>query len=141
MRTLIRLNMLAVLFFCLSSKSVISAGVTDVDVKWEFQHIAEDAMGNPSTIISLVVNGKSYYIATEVGNYSELGSENFKDNKIPKNALLACTGWWAGAGAQYWVIKKGNNLNVYIREISEGNPDHPGDYSTKPKVFKTISIE
>lgn len=136
-----RLNILAVFLIFLGTVSVYAAGITNLDVKWDFQPVAEDANGNPSTIISLVVNGKKYEISKELGNYSEVSSDNFRDYKIPKNALVACYGWWAGAGSQYWVLKKGNEINVIIREISEGNPDHPGDYSTKPKVVKTISLE
>jgi hypothetical protein len=120
---------------------VNAGGIPDLDVKWDLKPVPEDAQGNLSTIISLVVNGKKYEIATEMGTYSEISSDNFKDYKIPKNALIACTGWWAGAGAEYWVVKKGNDLNVMIREESEGNPDHPGDYVTKPKKVKTISLE
>ena len=140
MKALIHLNILAV-FFYLISYSANAGNIPDLDIKWDFKPVAEDANGNPSTIISLVVNGKKYEIATELGNYSEISSDNFKDYKIPKNALVACAGWWAGAGVDYWVIKKGNDLNVIMREVSEGSPDHPGDYVTKPKKVKTISLE
>jgi hypothetical protein len=125
----------------LSSILANTGSIPDVDVKWDFQSAGEDQYGNPSTIISLDVNGKKYEIAKELGNYNEITSDNFKDYKIPENALAACGGWWAGAGVDYWVIKKGNNLNVFMREISEGDPNHPGDYVTKPKNVKTISLE
>lgn len=113
----------------------------DLNVKWDLKSLPENDMGNPSTRISLVVNDNSYEIAKETGNASEITQDQFKDYHIPGSAMIACQSWWAGSGAQYWVVRKNKSLVVMVRYIDEGNPDHPYDYSTKPKKVKTIPIE
>jgi hypothetical protein len=130
---------LALLF--LFAIGIRTTNAQDFNIKWSLKSLPEDDMGNPSTRIWLIVNDNSYEIAKETGNITEIAQREFSDYKIPSGALLACQSWWAGAGAQYWVVKKNKSLNVMVRYIEEGNPDHPYDYSTKPKKVKSIPID
>jgi len=83
----------------------ISTG-QDLNIKWDLKSLGDNDMGNPTTIISLNVSDYIYEIAKETGNVSEISKDDFKDYHIPNTAIIACQSWWAGAGAQYWVVKK-----------------------------------
>ncbi len=132
-------------FFSFSMVAILlfgsSRSIADPNVQWQFKSLGEDANGTPSTILSVLVNDNLNEIATETGNFYIINPEDFKDNGIPKNALIACQCWWAGAGADYWVVKKGSTLVVMERDLSEGDPDHPYDYTSKPVKVKTIKLD
>jgi hypothetical protein len=100
---------------------------------WEFVSI-EDDMGVPRTTIYLLVDGKKHEIGKGTGNFNELEKAFFNNSQyqIPKEALSACTGFWAGLGHQICVIQKGN-----ILEIKEGFLEAESPKRTKVK-FKTI---
>lgn len=100
---------------------------------WEFETI-EDSLGIPQTTIYLIVNGNKTLIDKGIGNFSELEKKFFAESQyqIPKNALSACTGFWAGLGHHICVIQKGNVL-----EIKNGFLDAESPKGTKVR-FKTI---
>ena len=110
------------------------------DITWEFTS-KDDADGTPTTTVFVMINGNKFEIITEIGSFYEIPASDFKSYKIPKSALAACQGWWAGAGCQIWIVDGGRSYNVMRRDIEEGNPDHPYDYTTKPKKIKSIMID
>ena len=59
---------------------------------------------------------------------------NYKDHDIPASALLACAGWWAGAGDHLYVVRRGRSLVVYRKELDEQGPNLPW------KRFKVIPL-
>jgi hypothetical protein len=102
-------------------------------LSWVFETI-EDDMGNPRTTIYLVVDSKKHEIGKGVGNFNELEKADFSSSQfqIPKNALTACSGFWAGLGHQLCVIQEGNML-----QVKEGFLEAESRRGRKVK-FKTI---
>jgi hypothetical protein len=119
---------------CLNIKAANVHGAFLPDLQWDFARGPIDNIGTPSVTVSLLVDGKKYELGSEIGEFSNIEKGNFRDYRIPKKALIGCQGWWAGAGVNYWVIKKGNNLVVMKRDISEGH------YGGKGYKVMTIPI-
>lgn len=125
------------------STDSLTGVVKTIDTKWEFKKLGEGDYGEPKTQVYLIVNGKKNEIAKIEFGFSEYLRESYKDAKIPSDALTACRGWWAGAGIDYWVIRKDKELIVMGREIGETTDEkgEPGDYIDEPKKIKTIKFE
>jgi hypothetical protein len=113
---------------------------SDILFEWEFTSMGEDQYGTPTTAVSIKINGVKFEIANEIGSFYEIPSSDFKTYRLPKAALTACQGWWAGAGCQYWLVDGGKSYNVMRRDIEEGDAEH-SDYLSKPKKVKSIMID
>lgn len=115
----------------------------NIDVKWDFKSLGEGQYGEPVTLVSLFVNGSKIEIAKIEFGFSETSKSSYKDFNIPPDAVSACRGWWAGAGIDYWVIIKGEDLIVMAKEIGETTDENgePGDYEDTPKQIKSIKIQ
>ena len=112
-----------------------------LEIKWDFRPLKPGQYDAPMTDVYLTVNGKSYFVSKIYYSFNESPASDYTDNKIPADALSACRGWWAGAGIDYWVTRKDNELTVMGREIGETTDDdgNPGDFMGKP--FKVVSIK
>ncbi|MBE2217169.1 MAG: hypothetical protein IAE90_03125 [Ignavibacteria bacterium] len=113
------------------------------EVKWDFKSLGTGQYDTPISQVYLIVNGKSHSIIKEYFAFSETSKESYKDFEVPTDAIIACRGWWAGAGLDIWVIQQAYELEVYTREIGEtiGEDGEPGDYIGKPAKVKTISLD
>src|SRR3569833_1846737 len=76
--------------------------------------------------VNLMVGGKKVVIEKDIdGHYAsvERGADGKYDcngaKEIPKNALTVCSGWWAGAGETYYVVRAGHALKVYRIDVDE----------------------
>jgi hypothetical protein len=77
---------------------------------------------SPNTTLYLDIAGKQTRI-TKVGeSLANLNSDEFKDRGIPKTALLACSGWWAGQGDVFYLARKGSKDLVYQESQDEQAP-------------------
>lgn len=81
-------------------------------VTFRLKDLGESEFGAPQTQVSLNVDGKQTIIDTALA-CSIIPANNFDQYDIPKNALSACGGWWAGAGDYYYVIVKDNKPVIY----------------------------
>jgi len=128
--------LLVLLFTTLSLSN--SFAQTQPTIAWEFTSV-EDDMGIPRTTIYVVINQKKTQVAKGMGNFSELEKASFSQSEyqIPKNAISACTGFWAGLGHQICVVPKGKSF-----EIKEGFLDAESPKGTKVrfKTIKTITL-
>ncbi len=87
---------------------------------------------NPSTKLSLSINGKATLLATLRETFNVLEKADYAGNKIPKSAVTAVKGWWAGQGHTFYVSKVGSAYKVYRRaDYEESGPE-------KFKLFKTL---
>lgn len=113
------------------------------ELKWEFKTLGEGTYGVPITEVYLVVAKNKILIEKIEFGFSEFVKSNYTDYHIPDSALIACRGWWAGAGIDYWVIKTSGGYEVYSREIGETVTEsgEPGDFEGKPKKIKTINAK
>jgi hypothetical protein len=112
------------------------------EVKWDFKSLGTGQYDTPITQVNLLVNGKSHSVIKEYFGFSETNKESYKDFEVPADAIIACRGWWAGAGMDIWVIQQAYDLEVYTREIAEtiGEDGEPGDFTGKPVKVKTIKL-
>lgn len=112
------------------------------EVKWDFKSMGTGQYDTPITQVNLLVNGKSHSIIKEYFGFSETNKESYKDFEVPQDAIIACRGWWAGAGMDIWVIQQAYDLEVYTREIGEtiGEDGEPGDFTGNPVKVKTIKL-
>lgn len=103
-------------------------------LQWVFQ-TRHDSQTNPHTDVFLRVGGRKVLVMRRVEEeFSVRAKAEYKDNAIPAQALAACTGWWAGAGDNLYVVRRGRFLVVYRREVDEQAPDFPW------KRFKVIPL-
>ncbi len=79
--------------------------------------------GNPHSRLSLAVNGKAYLISPDLQEkMSVLGREVYEPSEVPKDALIACSGWFAGAGDKFYVVRRAGSLRVY-QQMGDCSPD------------------
>jgi hypothetical protein len=112
------------LFFLLPSFAIFafsSVALADEPPKLEWRFASSmDSRGIPTTAITLLVNRHAIPINSKViALFRKLDRESYRDHDIPSDALAACFGWWAGAGDEYYVMRDGNRLAIFHRELSE----------------------
>jgi hypothetical protein len=90
----------------------------------KIEELPEDSYGTPTNKISLVADGKEYFIEEVKATCSEIPRSEFGD-EIPKEALVAYSTWWAGSGSRTYVIKQKNKFIVYVKFLDEGMEDEP----------------
>lgn len=113
------------------------------ELKWEFKRVGTGEYDTPINDVNIIVNGKKYFIAKEYYSFSEMPVSDYKSYEIPKDAIIATRGWWAGGGIDYWAIQKDNEIIVMKREIGETTDENgePGDFTGKPEKVISIKIE
>lgn len=85
--------------------------------------LGEDEFGTPRNEVVLL-NGDMREKVSECLACEDIPMEAFESYQIPKNALSACGGWWAGAGDYYYSIQgKGGSIEVYFGWQDEEQED------------------
>ena len=99
------------------------ADTAPVAVSWVFD-THQDGQGNPVSRVFLRVAGRRMLVESHSQlQYSVTDRAGYKDLKVPRAALAACTGWWAGGGENLYVIRRGPRLLVLRRWQDEQGPD------------------
>ena len=94
-----------------------------------------DPQTNPHTDVFLPVGTRQVCVLHQTSeDFHTLLKADYQNNGIPSRALLACAGWFAGAGENLYVIRRGRALVVYRKELDEQAPDFPW------KRFKVIPL-
>jgi predicted small secreted protein len=91
------------------------------EVVWLFD-THEDRDGNPRTKVFLVIGERRVLLTETAANFSVLDRKDFKGHAVPAAAITACSGWWAGAGEDLYVIRRNGSLIVYSRDLDEQAP-------------------
>jgi hypothetical protein len=81
-------------------------------VKLSGKFLNEDEFGGSHYQVILTVDGKKEIIDTVMA-CDKIPASNFSQYEIPKTALSACGGWWAGAGDYFYADLKDNKVVVY----------------------------
>jgi len=82
-----------------------------------------DKKGNPHSRLLLSIDGKLVLIERDVQEeLRSMARDDFVPYQVPKKALIACYGWFAGAGDEFYVIRKANAFAVY-RQMGDCSPD------------------
>jgi hypothetical protein len=91
------------------------------EVTWLFD-AHEDGEGIPHTKVSLVVGDRRVFLEEVVAKFVVLERQDYKSHGVPDAALTACSGWWAGAGEDFYVVRRRRSLVVYSRTLDEQAP-------------------
>lgn len=84
---------------------------------WVFE-IKEDAEGTPRGSVSLAVRTRKIVVLPNAtGNFHEVERSEFRRKRIPAQAVMACSGWWAGSGEDFYVVRSKGRLTVYRATI------------------------
>jgi hypothetical protein len=113
---------------------------TVLNLSWEFEFLGTGEYEVPINNVYVIVNGQKHFIVKDHYAFSEMPVSNYD---YPEKVLLACRGWWAGAGVDYWVIKKNKfELIIMTQEIGESSDEkgNPDSFIGKPEKFKTINL-
>ena len=104
-------------------------------VVWQFD-VHLDDHDQPTGKVWLVVEGKRHLITNDpIGGYWIIAQADFAQQKIPGDAVSACSGWYGGVGEDMYVRVTRDRILVFRREYGETSPEIP-PYT----LFKTISV-
>ena len=88
----------------------------------------QDSLGNPKSTVNLNVSNKKLKIA-DVMACEKIEPKDYERYQIPKEAIDACGGWWAGAGDYFYLISNGDdNYTVMQGEMHEEKETNNYDY-------------
>ncbi len=94
-------------------------------LRWVFQ-TRHDAQTNPQTDVFLRVGTRQVLVLPHASDeFTVANRTQYKDSGIPADALTACTGWWAGAGDNLYVARRGRSLVVCRKELDEQSGPFP----------------
>jgi hypothetical protein len=91
------------------------------EVNWLFD-AREDGDGIPHTKVSLAVGDRRVFLEEVAAKFAVLERRDYKSHGVPASALTACSGWWAGAGEDLYVVRRRGSLVVYSRTLDEQAP-------------------
>ncbi|WP_375561919.1 hypothetical protein ACE193_05060 [Bernardetia sp. OM2101] len=89
----------------------------EMEVTFAISNVEDDINGTESTI-KVTINGKDTEL-TRATNCNIAEKEEYESMKVPTDAVWACKCWWAGAGENFYAIKKDNKVEFYGKEIYE----------------------
>ena len=102
-------------------------------VAWSFD--IHDYDISPHGRVFLRVNGRNTLVVSKADmQYQTVPRLGYHERNIPAAALTACSGWWAGAGVDLYVVRRGGRLNVFLRDRDEQAPD------TAYRLIKSVPI-
>jgi len=81
-----------------------------------------DSIEIPHYDVFLSVDGVLTKIKS-VNGCADITKESYEQYDIPKEAIVACGGWWAGAGDYYYVIMRDGKPVVFEGWQDEGQDD------------------
>lgn len=82
-----------------------------------------DEYENPKSDVSVILNGKKIKIQSVVGAMNPISEDEYSDYQIPKNAISAYGGWWAGAGDYFYISPSSNGIIVFHGWQDESQED------------------
>jgi hypothetical protein len=130
--------LLVFLLSCIPYNHHVQSAPQAPTLSWSFETLT-DEMDIPRTTIYLVVDGNKTLIGKGTGEFRELEKDSFDESQyqIPKNALSACTGFWAGLAHHFCVIQSGKVLMVKQGYL---DAESPKGSKVKYKTVKKIKL-
>jgi len=84
--------------------------------------VTRDKQGVPNSVVYLVVHTHKHLVTKVTGNeIKPMDRELYVGWHIPSKAVTACSGWFAGGGDFYYVLKTSDRLRIYHRAIDESD--------------------
>jgi hypothetical protein len=102
--------------------AVRKAAQGQASVVWKSE-ITKDKYGNPHGKLFLLVGRRKKLILPKASaECMELPRAHYKLYDVPATAITACRSWWAGQGEYLYVLRRGKQLVIFLREEDEGTP-------------------
>lgn len=91
---------------------------------WHFE-TKEDVSGTPNTTIYLIYKGVKYKASRGIGEFQKLPRTEFEQPhySVPKKAITAAQGYWAGLLQIYYAATENNQIVVYKRTTDAEAPE------------------
>ncbi|MBK6946846.1 MAG: hypothetical protein IPH16_01110 [Haliscomenobacter sp.] len=103
------LALLAVSFACGPGKGGEKTAAPEVTFRWET--LIEETTEIPRSQVFVTVNGQEQKVA-DILACDLIDASGYERFEIPKSALAACGGWWAGAGDYLYAIQDGTDVVI-----------------------------
>jgi hypothetical protein len=114
-------------------QNVAAANKSDVNIpQWHFV-TKEDTLGNPQTVVYLVVRD-TQKIAQATAAFRVLEQPEYEEKKLPPNVKSACSGFWAGIDNLFIVVDSADTWVVKAKYEDE-EAEEPAQFEIV-KVFK-----
>lgn len=103
-----------------STTTTPSAAATAIpNLSWEIEN-KRNADDEPTSAVWLKLDNRKYQVVKPfMADIQVIEKENYQQYEIPTQAIIACGGWWAGAGDYYYVVAKGDQFDVMYATIDE----------------------
>lgn len=102
--------------------TAITINPSEKGVKLICKDMGADSMEIPHYDVYLSVDGVQTKIKS-VNGCSDINKETYEQYQIPKEAIAACGGWYAGGGDYYYVIMRDGKPVVFEGWQDEGQED------------------
>ncbi len=96
------------------------------------EEIAGTDEANPEAIVYLQYNEVQHAVDT-VSTCSVIAPEMYRNYDIPKEALSACGGWWAGNGTFFYTLNEGDT-SLIVMEARRAQSQDTIPFQYKPKT-------
>lgn len=93
-------------------ESAVKTEIETPPAKFIITPLKDGEYDMPRNSLAISIGNKNTFLDT-VSACEEIPTKAYAQYEIPKNALNACGGWWAGAGEYFYIIREGNFLKVY----------------------------
>jgi hypothetical protein len=104
-------------------KDTLTAGQPEINAKFVINSKDDGGTGNPTSDVSVSLNNKIVFLKGITGYVSDITAAEYKNKEIPKDAISACGGWWAGAGTYFYIVKSKKGIEVFEGWQEEGQTD------------------
>lgn len=104
-------------------------------VRFEFETKRVSDVKPPHSRVFVNANGKRTLVFSYDEGFQTMSRDEFADQHVPREALAACFGWWAGAGDNLYVVRRGARLDVFRQQLDEGT-EKPMPY----RLIKSIRL-
>lgn len=103
-----------------NQKEINDSEYSYISASFEFEKIEEDY---PKTTIYAVINDEKTEIAKIAGHANTIDKSEYSTYSIPKDAIDACSSWWAGAGDYFYMALTEKGVDVYAGWQDEQQED------------------
>jgi hypothetical protein len=111
-----------------------------IKAELECEEVRNADEDDPQAVIYLSQLGSRHLIDT-VYTCSVIAPEMYRTYDIPRHALSACGGWWAGSGRFYYTLLEGDSIAV-LQATRQQEQDSLGfQYSVKYRFPVTYPAE
>lgn len=96
-----------------SEKTGNNINFKTVEPKWEFETSQDENFNPRTTIYILIENFKIKLVENAPGGFEPIQTKQYEMESIPKTAITACSGFWAGLFQVLYIERADDKLIIY----------------------------